>query len=175
VAPASGLKLVLLPQSSLAGTVVARQSGETVPGLRVVARNIDGLELPRTEEESDALGRFEFRRLPAGSYSLEAKGEDFQGALTGVQLGLGHRLEGLRLVVDPAASLEGEVLVEGKPCKRGQLLLISGRNRGITALDEQGRGQVLGLVPGEYEAVASCEGARSDYGRLRLGAHRPRG
>jgi hypothetical protein len=138
----------LLPGSQLGGVVVAAGTETPVGGLQVTANGRD--------TTSDDEGRFLFRDLPAESYRLEARGRHHFGVLPHpVALGPGRSVTGLRLEVQSAFAIRGRVRARGQPLP--DRLMVKGGGT-TSAIDGDGRYQLLGVPPGRYDVGIKHEG-----------------
>ena len=160
-APGHAFDLWLAPEATLAGVVT--RAGAPVPGARVLAERAGGLTPLTAEVMTDAAGQFRLERLEPGSYSLRALTDDAAGAAASpVILGLAEARAGLTIAVTPALRITGQIVTaDATPCAAGGLELTDEsrgqRLRFPTGPD--GRIQALGLMPGEYQVVATCEGS----------------
>lgn len=164
-APSRELTIVLTPESSLAGTVVAADDGHPIAGATVSVGGdfFDGgasWGRARTDEQ----GRFRFSRLAPGRYKPSAQSAGYYGEpAESVLLGLGQAVEGVVIPVAPASQVSGVVVVEAggatTPCPSPSVML----NDATADRREWGRGGKDGVVrvdavlPGHYEVTVTCE------------------
>lgn len=158
-APGHAFELWLAPESTLSGVVT--RAGAPVAGARIIGERAGGLTQVTTEATTDAAGRFRLERLEPGSYSLRALTDDAAGATTTpVILGLAEARTGLSIAVTPALRITGRILGGDAPCEAGALELLD-ESRGPRLrfpTEAGGQIQAMGLMPGEYQVVATCPG-----------------
>jgi protocatechuate 3,4-dioxygenase beta subunit len=122
LAPAGGVDLVLTPGGTMRGVVVS-PTGEGVPNVEVRAVPVSNQGI--TTFQSAATGQegaFTVRGLQPDTYTLVATGAGWRGQLAEpVPLALAATVEGLRIVVRPAAQLTGHVQLAGdhSACPQG--------------------------------------------------------
>lgn len=158
-APGHAFDLWLAPESTLSGRVT--RGGAPVAGARVLAERAGGLTQVITEALTDATGRYHIAGLEPGSYSLRALTDDGAGqAAKPANLGLAQAHPDLEIPLTPALRITGQILGGELPCRSGALELTedsrSLRLRFPTG--PEGQVQALGLMPGEYQLVATCTG-----------------
>jgi len=174
------LDLVLEPESALAGVVVD-VSGAPVPGAyvtiagdRFTAGLDEGPPLSTWESRfgldgalADGEGRFSFRQLYAGSFTLVAT-HPREAGLTGTLTALSGS-EDLRLVLDPASSATVTLVgtatdaLTGRPIPHFEVTVLVAEARGLTGEshtfdDEAGAYRIAGLPPGELQLLAVAPG-----------------
>jgi hypothetical protein len=157
-APASG---------RISGTIVHQSTGQPMPGIEV--------SISPTEHRDTSIqvvtgpdGRFLFKDVDRGKYSLTAQGRGFSLQAyqqhgqysTAIAVGPGLDSENLIFQLLPDASISGMVLdEENEPVRSGEVLLFTrtaagGPNKAVlqsrTGLDEQGRYHFGHLQPGSY-------------------------
>src|SRR6185369_1679583 len=125
--PAGGSSAAVLtlriPRSAASGRVLS-PDGQPVPGAYVFAIHIldptSGSSYIPTVTRADAAGRFSYELIEDGLYTFAATSQDFaRGALKGVTVPAGGRLDGLEVVLKPGATITGRVLTpDGKPAAR---------------------------------------------------------
>jgi hypothetical protein len=164
-APVDGVELVMLPASSLAGRVLARDSGEPIAGARVTASNVNGAFAPETHSESDQEGRFQLAALAAGRHVLRASAPGWQDERVWTSLGVAEAAGEVELRLSRAASLRATIRVAGTPCP-GASVLLQGLALFSGLADATGTLELNDLAPGEYRAEVMCNGAVSLSERL---------
>jgi hypothetical protein len=164
----------------LSGSAVAQTAGYRVAG--IVVSDGDGEALGKTRvslaEVQDrrkaetvvtgADGRFEFRDVPAGKFSLEGARRNFmittyqwhEGYSTAIVTGAGLDTETLVLRLIPLGSISGKVIDEaGEPVRNAQVKLSMHRellgedrsfSRGFAMTDDEGKYEFRDLIPAEY-------------------------
>jgi hypothetical protein len=169
-APATAVRLVLSPASSLSGSVVLAQSGEPVSGVTVRAHQKGQL----TEHEdllgvSDHGGNFTISGVYAGRYELSVRTGRFRShPARAVDVGLAKHLRHLLVEVEPAVSVRGDAVVAktGQPCSSGSVVLFDAvppsssppirLPREGAYLRSDGSFELTGVLPGRYHAQADC-------------------
>jgi 5-hydroxyisourate hydrolase-like protein (transthyretin family) len=161
----------------VAGIVVNDANGAPLGRTRVSLAEVQD----RRKAESvitEADGRFEFRNVPAGKFSLEGARRDFmittyqwhEGFSTAIVTGAGLETENLVLRLIPLGSIAGKVIDEtGEPVRNANVKLAMHRERlgedriftrGYVQTDDEGKYEFRELIPGEYFVSA---GARPWY------------
>jgi len=156
-APGHTFEVFLTPESVLIGKVVRASDGSPVEGARVTSSAWGPVAF------SDPSGAFRIDGLEPGPYKPRAESDDTVGQATEQTiLGLGETSASIVVTVHPAFFVEGAIVVAGggDSCDRGQLMLIDkAANRSGRASDEgDGTLRVRGLLPGDYEVMAECQG-----------------
>ena len=159
----------------LAGVVIAADTGQPVPGVRV---SLSATTTPLTRAATtDAQGRFTFDALPAASYRLTASRAGYVDSIwgqkqpgsgrpgTALQLRDTQQIKDLSLPLAKGGVVTGVVLDEfGLPSAATAVRVYrSAFRNGERALQQAGTGQtddrgiyrVYGLVPGEYVVIAT--------------------
>lgn len=157
-APYTGLILSLVPASSIAGRVVVEGTDAGVAGVRVTATNLDDARAKSRDARSDELGAFVLPELPAGRYELAAIAPEWRSDVVPVSVGPGQALASITLGVARAVTLNARLTLAGGALCDAGLLDLSGPVASSTDAAEDGSIVVQGLVPGRYQAVASCGG-----------------
>jgi protocatechuate 3,4-dioxygenase beta subunit len=148
--------------ASVFGRVVD-PDGRPIAGGRVTAwaTRPEGLSYRLSASEAtltDADGRFELRRLRPGKLHLAARHPDFaRSTWRELELGAGERLNDLELAVRRGATITGRVLDEnGAPLVDRLVLLhaVEAWDPVRLRTDEDGRFEIGGLVPGEWQVMA---------------------
>lgn len=123
-APSRDVRLVLTPESTLRGTVVAAGTRTPIANVRVLGAAA-GSTPKAPAASSDEDGRFVLRQLEPGLYTLVGESEHWRGTSTRpIELGLGESVDDVLLEVVPAVSIVGRVLRAGnRPCQRGRVIL----------------------------------------------------
>jgi hypothetical protein len=167
------------------GSAWAQQATYRVAG--IVLNDADGTPLGRTRVSlavvqdrrkaesvvTAADGRFEFRNVPAGKFSLEGARRKFlattyqwhEGFSTAIITGAGLDTEHLELRMIPMGSIAGKVIDEtGEPVRSVRLRLYMrnqqfGQDRvvtyGFANTDDEGKYEFEGLIPAEYFVSAT--------------------
>lgn len=158
-APGHAFELWLAPESTLSGTVT--RGGAPVAGASVFAERAGGLTPVTAEALTDSSGAYRLVGLEPGSYSLRAVTDDAAGApQTPVNLGLDEQRGGLDIPLTPALRITGQIRGGDAPCRSGSLALIDESRGPRLSFPTGPEGQVdaRGLLPGEYQLVATCTG-----------------
>ena len=166
--------------SCLAGVARAQTAGYRVAG--IVVSDGDGAALGRTRVSladvrdrrkaesviTGADGRFEFRNVPAGKFSLEGARRNFmitayqwhEGYSTAIVTGAGVDTENLVLRLIPLGEISGKVIDEsGEPVRGANVKLSMHRDRlgedrvfprGFAMTDDEGKYEFRDLMPAEY-------------------------
>jgi Carboxypeptidase regulatory-like domain len=179
VAPAAGIRLVLVPGASLRGRVVSTTSGLAVAGVELRAEPVFAQPEPLYERpRSDAQGHFSIEGLEPGSYAISAVGSGLRGQSDApFELSLGEVIDGIEISMRQVARVSGRVLQsDGQSCARGSVLLgapdplhpLPDSTDHIAALMQQppvaseigADGAVLfaAVEPGKYYVTVRCHG-----------------
>ncbi|HUE42161.1 MAG TPA: carboxypeptidase-like regulatory domain-containing protein [Candidatus Sulfotelmatobacter sp.] len=157
----------------VAGIVVNDADGAPLGTTRISLAEVQD----RRKAESvitGADGRFEFRNVPAGKFSLEGARRDFmpttyqwhEGFSTAIVTGAGLDTGNLVLRLIPLGSIAGKVIDEaGEPVRNADVKLamhrgrlgedrVSTRGRALT--DDEGKYEFRDLIPGEYFVSAAA-------------------
>ena len=165
------IDFVLAPGSSIHGVVVTRD-GKPVPDALVMASGGHGRGGGGGMARADASGAFTMHSLGSGSISLTASA---RGAAsdqpTVVALGIGEQIEGVRVVVDRAFSISGNVVEKGT--KKGVPgVRLGAFSIGSTALAlapdpsaEDGAFEIVGVKPASYMLFAVGETTMPEIGK----------
>lgn len=173
VAPSAQIVVLLTPESVLAGRVIEAGSGAPVPDAIVsVGDWRAGDESSDASTRTDDDGRFRLTRLSPGRYKPGATARGRFGEPTeSVLLGLGQTVEDVVIEVHAAAAVRGRVVIEDgaatRPCADAWVNLrdaTADRWQGDGA-DDDGRVELISVLPGRYEVSIYCEGylARDRY------------
>ncbi len=163
----------LVPGSTVEGVVVMRD-GSPVPGAMIWAvggRGIDGGSFGMTA--ADDQGEFLIKKLGSGAIKLTAMGRGGASTTpTTVEIGIGERVEGVRIVVDRAYSISGTVVdrTTKKPVEGVQLGVFSlqGGGRAAIARDPSaadGSFEILGVPAGNHMLFAFGEEVVPEIGK----------
>ena len=162
VAPVQGVHLVLSPESTIEGYVLAGGSTQPVSGATVRARG------PWGEAQiavSDTDGSFRIEGLKPGPYALRASADGFIGEHSDVvTVDLSASVEGLVIRMGKAVRVEGTLLADGVPCSEGLVqvgpmgLDSSALPRETIGTDAEGRFAFVALPPGTYQVQLICPG-----------------
>lgn len=163
-APGPTLTISLLPESTLSGIVVQRDTRAPVAGARVVLRSwSETTAQEETAAFTDDDGRFEIRGLVPGRYRPAAYAEGLHGESPRSHvLELGDAVDGVVVEMIAAATLSARVLVapDDAPCPAGSVMLWDHRAEIVrTAVIAPGGAVTFpALVPGDYGLVVACDG-----------------
>ncbi len=178
--------LVVLTLLTCASGSAFAQTGYRVAG--IVLNDADGTPLGRTRVSlaevrdrrkaesviTGADGRFEFRNVPAGKFSLEGARRNFlrttyqwhEGFSTAIVTGAGLETENLVLRLIPFGSIAGKIIDEaGEPVRNARVKLYMrnrqfGRDRvvtyGFAQSDDEGKYEFMDLIPAEYFVSAKA-------------------
>jgi hypothetical protein len=151
----------------VAGTIVNKLDGRPLARARVTLGDAKGREKPLSLVTSDD-GKFEFRGLPAGKFSLEGAKHEFLSAgydqhdqfATAIVTGAGIDTEALILRLLPAAVISGRVLDEaGEPVRHATVMsYYNDHAEGVDQVhqlrsaetDDLGSYEMAPLMPGTY-------------------------
>jgi len=112
------LDFTLPPGGIVRVTVVARDSGASVPGAFIVAQKGAKMGGEPLLGRADESGAFVLRGLPSGAISISAQGPSYASRTpTVVELAIGEEVDGVRVVVDRAFDVYGNVVRKGKPAE----------------------------------------------------------
>jgi carboxypeptidase family protein len=154
----------------ISGTILQRSTGQPLPGIEVSISPTEHRDTA-TQVVTGPDGRFLFKGVDRGKYSLTAQGRGFSLQAyqqhgqysTAIAVGPGLDSENLIFQLLPDASISGMVLdEENEPVRSGEVLLFTrtaagGPTKALlhsrAGLDEQGRYHFGHLQPGSY-AVA---------------------
>jgi hypothetical protein len=175
------------PTFRIAGTVVNAIGGNPLSRARVTiadARNPRNTQSMVTSED----GRFDFKQVSAGKYSLQGAKRGFIPGLydeheqfsTAIVTGAGLDTESLVLRLSPSAVLSGKILDDlGEPVRQGQVSLYREDRRvgvgriqkfRITNSDDQGAYEFAELDAGSYFVSAT---AKPWYALHPVSSHQP--
>lgn len=174
-APAEDVRIRLLPEGVVEGTVVEDESGTPVPGARVRIKSADGDAGAGSNAITltDAKGHFRLDGLLPGGYQLIARKPGAYGKVAGgLQLSLAEHLGPLTIRIAPIPTVEGRVLLADseEPCQRGFVTLTDpGANiNWRSTIRKDGTVQLPVPAAGHYDVSVECIGsvARPRYPRL---------
>ena len=174
--PDEAVEILLTAESILSGRVVEVGTGAPVPGAQVMtsfgydhvgADMGEGPSLARTV--ADDQGRFRFSRLRPGRYKPVATSpRGFGQARESVLLDIGQSAEAVIVELHPGVPARGRVLVVGDraSCPTGSVALFDRkRERHWTgSIEEGGRVEFIGLLPGVYRVAVRCDRYLSEPG-----------
>jgi hypothetical protein len=155
--PSDENTLRLLPASQIVGRVVMAESGAAVAGATVEATRLVGSQSLARSSPTNDQGVFSIAALPAGSYRLAATSTTARSREARVVVGIGETSDPVLLLAKPAVQVTGEVLVANAPCRSGRVRL-SGHFFVDAEVAAEGSVVLSGVFPGQYAAVATCEG-----------------
>jgi 5-hydroxyisourate hydrolase-like protein (transthyretin family) len=179
--PGSVWLVVLVFAGLWIGGAVATEA-QTYRVAGIVVNDADGAPLGRTRVSlaevhdrrkaesviTEADGRFEFRNVPAGKFSLEGAQRNFmrtayqwhEGFSTAIVTGAGLDTENLVLRLIPLGAISGKVIDEaGEPVRNANVKLSMHRDRlgedrilprGFATTDDEGKYEFRDLIPAEY-------------------------
>lgn len=156
--PTAEVRLVLSPESVIAGHVVSSAGGQPVAGVTVTAKKSDRQPYSLFSTVSDQSGAFELRQLSAGKHHLRPHSAHYRGQRVSVDLGAADVASGIELVVSPATTVQGEIRAGTAACASGTLELL-GPVRLSSGADEAGKVEIQGVPPGSYELTVTCPSA----------------
>lgn len=162
--------------SIMRGQIVAADNGAPIRRAQVRIAAPDARE--SRVATTDAQGRFEFKELPAGRYSITGSKAGFvtlqygqrrpSESGTPIELGDGQTLEKIAIALPRGSVLGGRITDEyGEPVANAAVIAwryaYAGGARRLTpagqnsrdSTDDQGRSRLFGLPPGEYYVSAS--------------------
>jgi hypothetical protein len=169
-APYGGLVLSLTPASTVEGRVVAADTGAGVAGVRVIATSLDDAHASARGSQSDGSGAFALAGLSAGRYEIAGIAPEWRSEALSLSVAPGQALASVTLSVARAVTLHARLTLTGSgPCEQG-LLDLFGPVTSSTFADQNGNIVVQGLVPGRYQAVATCSRALSSTELLEVGS-----
>jgi protocatechuate 3,4-dioxygenase beta subunit len=158
--PGHVFELHLTPESVLVGRVEDAASHAPIAEATVEARCDADWETTR----SDAGGRFTIGGLDPGRCVVSAEAPGLRGiASPSIELGFGQTSTDIVVAMHPAAMVEGQVSLAGKPCAGGQVSLegAEGDRQVSASADAAGRVVFSSVLPGHYTVLAQCEGAQA--------------
>lgn len=164
-APSGSTELVLMPGSSITGTVTWHETGEPVHGARVTAT-----EWGSNAAVSDEHGRFALHGLEPGRLAVAATHPDGESMYTtSVTVDVAQRATDVAIQVTRGHTVHARVeVIDGErstPCPRGwvQLLSIDASTRRRTTrqapISEDGRVTLGGVLDGSYRVHVTCDHA----------------
>ena len=163
-APSENVTLVLVPESTIAGTVVT-SDGQPVAGMRVSAEALGGVGMPsQLSAPTNEHGEFVVTGLGSGAYALSAEGDHRRGFEPGpFELDVADRLQGALIVVDAVMAVAGRVVMaDDTPCASGKVTMTP--SEGATSplpsmkapIDITGAVEFSAVPPGTYSVDVLC-------------------
>jgi protocatechuate 3,4-dioxygenase beta subunit len=162
---------VLTPGAVVRGQVVARDSGKPVPGAFIVAgvEGSGGDKAIRGDED----GNFVLRGLRPGALSIRAQGPGYASVTpTIVEIAIGEQVDGVRVLVERAFTISGNVVRKGKPDQgvpgvQLGMFSIATQQYGVALepTDENGAFVIHGVRPASYMLLAGGEGNVPEVGK----------
>jgi hypothetical protein len=168
LAPVEGLRLVLAPESAIAGHVLVEGTREPVPGAVVTALSEEGLPTEPHAARTTADGAFRVSGLSAGRYSLAAVARNWRSEPRMIVVTVAETAEPIELGVRRATPLRGVVRVGGVLCQRGGVS-VQGAVHLYSPLAPDGSVLFDGVPPGRYDLEVSCAGALAQLDQLDVG------
>jgi len=168
-------EILLTPESSLSGTVVDAKTGQPVAGVAVSVSQGEWGWFSGDDDArdiTDDAGKFHVERIPPGRFVATARSTSGYGRSEGTTLvGLGQHVDGIVVKLHPGFQVSGTIVLPDKtPCKHGDVELVDRHaNQSVDSSREpDGTVHADGVLPGEYKAVVSCEGAlpHDEYDRV---------
>lgn len=164
------IDFTLVPGAIIRGQVVARDSGEPVPGAIVRAEADRGGDATAL---ADGDGNFTLRSLDAGAIGLDAMGRGYASTTsTIVPVGIGEQVDGVRILVDRAYSISGRVVRKGKPDQGLPGVTLGAFSIAAKAFGlaiepsaDDGSFEIIGVRPAAYMLFAVGEGSVPDIGK----------
>ncbi|MGH2897294.1 MAG: carboxypeptidase-like regulatory domain-containing protein, partial [Solirubrobacteraceae bacterium] len=155
-------ELLLIPEASLAGTVVDAATDQPIAGARVTVTGEESF-LEGTTALTGPDGAYRVGGLSPGRFSATARSEHRFGRSEGsVLVGIGQRVDGANIKVSPAMHIEGKLVIAGtgQPCADGDVHLRDAERQHELHLREMPGGIHLGdgALPGTYAVTAQCQG-----------------
>jgi hypothetical protein len=158
----------------IAGTVVSKTEGHPLARARVIVRDTKDPRKFDSQVTADD-GKFDFRGIPAGKYSLSGAKRGYITAAydqhdqfsTAIVTGAGLDTESLVLCMAPAAVISGKILDEsGEPVRHASVTLYyDDHSNGVDQIrqtrgaqtDDQGVYEIPSLMPGTYFLSATAK------------------
>ena len=163
VSPHDGVRIRLVPGSSMSGRVIDAHSGEPVAGARV--RPLSGRSQSTDVAISDENGAFDLQGLPPGRYRPQAEADTRFGlASRSVQLGVGEAASDIVIELHPAGRVHATISYTGSgeaSCRGGYAKLSPLNMSSGSRQSEVGTDSVVsfkGVLPGRYAAEITCPG-----------------
>jgi protocatechuate 3,4-dioxygenase beta subunit len=175
-APAT-LDVVLVPESTLSGTVVDATTGARLANISVTATPADESFAPVDSTMTDDEGRFSLTQLQPGRYIATATSPHGTGTEEGsTQLGLGQHVDGLEVRLFPAHQIVAHILdPSGAVCTAGTVALFDTHHayRQFMFAEPDGTLRADGVLSGTYDVSVSCDGfiARDQYDPVVVADH----
>lgn len=163
VAPGPTVTIALLPESTLSGIVVERDTKAPVAGARVVLRAWTETAFREdTVAFTDDAGRFTIRGLVAGRYRPAAFAAGLHGeSARSHVLDLGDSVDDIVVEMVAATDFRANILVspDDTPCPSGSAMLWDrgGEVVRTAAIAPDGVAAFQALTPGEYAVVVACD------------------
>jgi EmrB/QacA subfamily drug resistance transporter len=152
----AGMEIVLTGTAGLSGVVTTLGSGEAIIGATTTLTDTRGEVTGSARTDSD--GRYEFRDLAAGSYTLAVSAPSYQPKALAVHVpGTGTVQQDMAL--SDSATVQGLARAghDGHPVGDARITLLdaAGNVVGVTHTDDQGRYCLSGLAGGDYTVIAA--------------------
>jgi hypothetical protein len=156
------LEILLMPTSSLAGTVVDAATAQPVAGAQVDLEVAPGEADPEARDITDAQGAFRLEHLSPGRYTVVARAAHGYGRSAGSLLvGLGQHVDGAVIKLFPAHRVAGKVVIASsrQGCAARVELHDPVHDRTVTLRNlADGERVADGLLPGTYTPSVRCAG-----------------
>ncbi len=153
----SGLDVTVTPGASISGTLVNEANNEPISGEMVVAQ---GTGTTNYAAMTNSNGNYTISGLPPDTYTVSAGGDTFApGSSSAIQLAAQQATTGVDLTLEPAATLQGQLLSDGVAVSQAEVTLVD--SSGVshsTETDSNGQYSITGLVAGTAELSVQAPG-----------------
>ena len=158
----STIDLVLVPESTLSGTVVDAATGARLSNISVTATTVDDSFTAVDSTLTDDDGRFSLTQLQPGRYVATATAPHGSGTEEGsTELGLGQHVDGVEVRLFPAHQVIAHIVdPSGRVCAAGTVALYDPKHgyHQYMSTDPDGTLRADGVLSGTYDVSASCDG-----------------
>jgi protocatechuate 3,4-dioxygenase beta subunit len=176
--PRDGQQPAVTGTATIRGLVVQLDTGQPVRRVQVSARRSEAASQPDSVM-TDAEGRFELTKLPAGSYQLSAAKAGYVTLQHGQRRPLepgrplvvaeGQRIDNVNFSLPRGSVIVGQVVdeygdpVTGANVQAQRYRFVNGQRRltaagGDPSTDDRGQFRIFGLLPGQYYVSAAPPG-----------------
>ena len=155
---ASGLSIVVAAAASISGTISSLLDGSDLGAISIQAYNTaDQTSYLAT---TDALGDYTLSGLTPGTYDLTVGGTSWGTQYdAGIDVGSGATVTGTNFLLNPQATLQGQVLTNGSGLPGAQVVLTDANGHSSGAItDANGDYSFSGLSAGTYTVLVSDNG-----------------